>query len=60
MSGSWIGLEDNDSGHEMIKDIPVENVHEAVGTWKVGSQVSSRSKCGNLPRNDESIEMGRR
>lgn len=28
---AWIGLEDNDSGCEMVKDIPVENVHEVVG-----------------------------
>lgn len=30
MSGSWIELEDNDSRREMIKDIPVENVHEVI------------------------------
>lgn len=30
VSGSWIELEDNDSRREMIKDIPVENVHEVI------------------------------
>lgn len=44
-------MEDNDSGHEMIKDIPVENVGELIGAggWISGESMSSGSKCGNLP-----------
>lgn len=31
VSGTWIGLKDNDSGNEFIEDIPVRNVYEVLG-----------------------------
>lgn len=62
VSGSWVGLEDNDSGHEVIRASQWKmfmKLLELKG-WILGENMSSRTKCGSLPRKGESTEKGRK